>query len=168
MKKYGTEHFFIKEIEKCSKEELNEKEIYWTDYYKGYFEGYNGTKGGDGRYYLDYDKILELFDSTRMTAIEIAQECNCERTQVRKIIMQYRGEDAREDFKERVEEKKEKNQGKKVLCIGLNETFPTIRKAGDRMFELGKAKTKGGARTCIGRVCNGQRKSAYGFHFKFI
>ena len=48
--KYGTGNFTIEIIEECSKESLDEREIFWIDYYKSYDPqyGYNKTKGGTG------------------------------------------------------------------------------------------------------------------------
>lgn len=168
LNKYGADHFTIEIVEECSAEEAADREIYWIDCYKAYTEGYNATKGGDSRYRLDYKKILKLFDTTNMTGSEIADACNCERTQVRNIIIQYRGEEARKEFTKRAKDKQERTYGKKVYCIELDEFYPSIAKAGDRMVELGKAKTRDAAKICIGRVCNGQRKSTYGMHFQFI
>lgn len=49
-KKYGTGNFTIEIIEECSAEELDEREIFWIDFYKAYDKnfGYNKTKGGKG------------------------------------------------------------------------------------------------------------------------
>jgi group I intron endonuclease len=49
-KKYGLGSFVIEIIEECRKEELDEREIFWIDYYKSYDPeyGYNKTKGGTG------------------------------------------------------------------------------------------------------------------------
>lgn len=46
-KKYGFENFNFEIIEKCSIEQLNEKEVYWIQYYDSYNNGYNLTPGGD-------------------------------------------------------------------------------------------------------------------------
>ena len=48
--KYGTGNFTIEVIEECKKEELDDREIFWIDYYKSYDPkyGYNKTKGGTG------------------------------------------------------------------------------------------------------------------------
>lgn len=46
--KYGYENFEFTIIEECDKSKLNEREIYWIDYYKSFDIGYNQTKGGDG------------------------------------------------------------------------------------------------------------------------
>lgn len=45
-KKYGVENFTFEIIELCSKEKLNEKEIYWIQKYNTYYNGYNQTTGG--------------------------------------------------------------------------------------------------------------------------
>lgn len=49
-KKYGPGNFTIEIIEECEKEALDEREIFWIDYYKSYNPeyGYNKTKGGTG------------------------------------------------------------------------------------------------------------------------
>lgn len=40
------QNFTYEIIELCNKEELNEKEIYWINYYDSYIDGYNRTPGG--------------------------------------------------------------------------------------------------------------------------
>ncbi len=50
IRKYGKEHFFIKEIERnIPLNELNEREIYYIEKNNSFVNGYNSTKGGDGR-----------------------------------------------------------------------------------------------------------------------
>jgi group I intron endonuclease len=46
--KYGEENFSFTIVEKCSKDELNQREIDWITYYNAYYNGYNQTKGGNG------------------------------------------------------------------------------------------------------------------------
>ena len=52
IRKYGEDNFTIEEIDTAdSREELNEKEIYWISYYQSFTDrnkGYNMTSGGDG------------------------------------------------------------------------------------------------------------------------
>ena len=45
-KKYGLENFSFEIIEECLPQELNDKEIYWIDFYNSYYNGYNQTTGG--------------------------------------------------------------------------------------------------------------------------
>lgn len=46
IRKYGLENFNFSIIEECRRDELNEKEIYYIEYYNSYYEGYNQTLGG--------------------------------------------------------------------------------------------------------------------------
>ena len=47
IQKYGVENFEWEVIEQCKKKDLDEREIYWIEYYDSYNKGYNCTKGGD-------------------------------------------------------------------------------------------------------------------------
>ena len=46
--KYGIDNFSIEEIEECNNTNLDEREIYWIDYFDTYRNGYNCTEGGGG------------------------------------------------------------------------------------------------------------------------
>lgn len=46
--KYGQDSFSFIILEECNEDELNDKEIYWINYYDAYHNGYNQTRGGDG------------------------------------------------------------------------------------------------------------------------
>jgi group I intron endonuclease len=46
--KYGKENFEFVILEMCSESKLNEKEIYYIEYYDSIVTGYNQTKGGEG------------------------------------------------------------------------------------------------------------------------
>lgn len=61
MKKYGIENFSIEEVESCDISILNEREMYWINYFNSYKTGYNATKGGDGTPYVDRALILKLY-----------------------------------------------------------------------------------------------------------
>lgn len=64
-KKYGIENFFIEPLEtNIPIENLNNKEIFYIEKYDSFDNGYNSTKGGDGRTInkqYDESKILELY-----------------------------------------------------------------------------------------------------------
>lgn len=60
-KKYGLNNFSFEIIEKCSEEELNEKEQYYIKYYDSLNNGYNETEGGDGgKTFKNYRKRFGL------------------------------------------------------------------------------------------------------------
>ena len=48
IQKYGVENFEWEVIEQCKKKDLDEREIYWIEYYDSFNNGYNCTKGGGG------------------------------------------------------------------------------------------------------------------------
>ena len=50
LKKYGKENFSIEIIEECNDLILDDREVYWINYYKTYGQklGYNCTAGGEG------------------------------------------------------------------------------------------------------------------------
>lgn len=48
IQKYGYLNFTLEEIERVPLEKLDEREIYWIQYYNTYKNGYNQTLGGDG------------------------------------------------------------------------------------------------------------------------
>lgn len=80
-RKYGIENFSFEIIEKCDTSLLNEKEMYWIDFYNSYFDGYNETKGGDGALWsgisLTYEQIKEIqkiLETTSRTNKDIGQQ----------------------------------------------------------------------------------------------
>lgn len=52
--KYGENNFIFEIVEFCEADKLNEREMYWIDYYRcnhaKYRQGYNMTDGGEGAY----------------------------------------------------------------------------------------------------------------------
>jgi len=48
LRKYARTDFKIEIIEECNKDLLNEKEIYWINYFNTFNEGYNCDLGGGG------------------------------------------------------------------------------------------------------------------------
>lgn len=68
MRQYGLENFSFEVIEECPSEKLNEREVYWIEYYDSYNNGYNMTLGGDGgsphetnaRALLTLDDVIEI------------------------------------------------------------------------------------------------------------
>ena len=91
--KYGQEHFFVSTLEKCKDSLLNEKEIYWIQYYDSYNNGYNSTLGGqfdiknppckkviqydlDGNFKTIFNNSNEAAKETNINASYIRAACN--------------------------------------------------------------------------------------------
>lgn len=88
--KYGKENFFIKELEKCNIEELNEREIYYINLYNSYLRGYNSTKGGHSGKTLKLPKeqqkdILDLY-KLGFSLRDIAKEYNVDKATIKHVI----------------------------------------------------------------------------------
>lgn len=64
MRKYGTENFSVEKLEECNNADLDNREIYWINFYKTYSDGYNCTGGGEGgvkTYEEDLDEIIKRY-----------------------------------------------------------------------------------------------------------
>ena len=59
MNKYGCENFTVSLLEETDQPELREE--FWIDQKKSYHNGYNATRGGDGKKYLDYELIYNTY-----------------------------------------------------------------------------------------------------------
>ena len=77
IQKYGKENFSFEILETCLPEQLNEREIYWIDYFKSYDNGYNqnpgGNTGGTSQKITKKQvlEIIELLKTTSLTNEEI-------------------------------------------------------------------------------------------------
>lgn len=89
MNKYGVDNFYYEILERDVKEEdIDEREIYWIEYYDSFKNGYNSTTGGDGRTIykeLDIDYIVQsLKDGKQMK--ELAEEFNVNVCTIRRTL----------------------------------------------------------------------------------
>lgn len=84
-KKYGISNFSFEVIEKCSKNKLDEREIYWIAYYDSYNNGYNLTAGGQTKRRLDYALIANTY--LQLKSIHAtSKQLNVHRDSVRKAL----------------------------------------------------------------------------------
>ena len=59
MNKYGCENFSVSLLEETDQPEIREE--YWIEQKQSYHNGYNATRGGDGKKYLDYNLIYNTY-----------------------------------------------------------------------------------------------------------
>ena len=79
--KYGINNFTFEIIEECQPEDLDQREIYWIEYYNSYLKGYNQTTGGQGNSNNsiklsteDIDEIYDLLINSSLSQSEIAKK----------------------------------------------------------------------------------------------
>ena len=72
MNKYGVDVFTIELLEETSNP--IEREKYWIEVYGTYGStGYNATKGGDGKEYVDYEKIIDCLFENNLDHMVVAR-----------------------------------------------------------------------------------------------
>lgn len=164
MQKYGIEHFYIELIEETDCPE--EREIYWIGFYDGYTQGYNATKGGDGKQLYDHQAILARLKEHSYPC-DIAEEFGCCRDIVyniakqNNIVVQNKGHE-----KQRAILRKEisafSKDGKFV------NSFDSVTEAAEWCYNQKKCATlNSGVRSHIAEAANGKRKSAYTYIWKY-
>ena len=159
MNKYGVEHFHIETIEECSIETLNEREMYWVVYYDAYENGYNATRGGDGKCYVDSQEILDLWEQGK-NCKEIANITGyCTET----VSAHLKGNGiSPQEILDRPRLQASKAVAKIDKITG--EIIQTYINANEVERELNKTM----ASRHIYEVCRGQRKTAYGYRWKYV
>jgi hypothetical protein len=83
MQKYGIENFTVELIEETLFPE--EREKYWIEFYGSFKNGYNATRGGDGRPYIDYDLVVATYKAT-LNRNETARQLKIDPSTVSKIL----------------------------------------------------------------------------------
>lgn len=164
MNKYGIEHFYIEQIEKCLPNKASEREKYWITFYKSYENGYNATTGGDGKTLYDYQEIANRLKE-HPYAKDIAKQFGCCKDTVYSVAKNFHipliNKGNKNVNTKRTVHQYTKN-GKYV------QSFESIQAAVEWCYQQGLLKTiNSGARSHISEVANGKRKSAYTYYWKY-
>ena len=164
MNKYGDKYFHIELIEECDIELLAQRECYWIEYYNTYHNGYNATKGGDGRQLYDYNLIVELYQSGLLIK-EITDIIGCDRFVVKNALNLVEID----SFTNMVT-KSSKPIAAYTLDNILIRQFNSQSDAARWLIEEGIAQTDSikNVGYVIGRAANGDRKTAYKMLWKNI
>lgn len=161
MRKYGVENFHIELVEECPQEEVDKKEIYWIGFYKSFSNGYNATLGGDGKAFYNHEAIINRLKECPYPVL-VAEEFGCCTDTVLNIAK------ANNIIVKNLSNDKLKSASKIVYQYSkdgqLLNSFSSTIEAAKWCFENGHCKTlASGVRSHISDVCNGKRKSAYGY-----
>lgn len=157
-RKYGLDNFNIEQVEEVDNKFLNEREVYWINFYNSIIpNGYNMTFGGEGSVKIDYNKVYSLWDNGKSVA-QIATILGNSIPQIKTILSTYN------NFNIEINNQRTIASTKKAVCqydknTGiLIHTFDSIKEA---------ALAVGVDRSCISRCCSGQKKSSRGYIWKF-
>jgi group I intron endonuclease len=167
MKKYGVENFSIEEVEECSSEILSEREIYWIDFYDSFRSGYNATKGGDGKPFIDEQEILKLWKDGKSLK-DIAEVIGHSRAQTSQLLRN--NGILSEDIIKRGHNKYYKSV--KMIDINANQVlaiFPSTREAARYLIKELKLSpsNEGGISSHISEACRGKRKTCQGYKWQY-
>ena len=126
IKKYGIENFSFEIIEECPREELNDKEKYWIQYFDSYKNGYNQTVGGQGALWggtsLSIEEVLlirEELKNTTKTNTMIANQFGVSENTICGINTGYYWKDDSLDYpirKNGLSEKEKAEKKVKLVC----------------------------------------------------
>jgi len=160
MKKYGVEHFWPEELEKCKDEALDEREKYWITFFDSYKNGYNATLGGEGYSKYSIEELKNYYFNNNSSLRKTAKHFNCSPVTVYRL---FKGHNIN------INNKKggRSSEGySKIIQIDLKtdeilNIFDSLKDVGTY---LGEQQKKAHVCQCI----KGQRKQAYGYKWQGI
>ena len=164
MRKYGIEHFRVELIEETDNPE--EREQYWIKQKKSYGKtGYNATKRGDGKRYLDYNLIISVYKELKSVR-KVADQLNISTDQVSHIL--HKNEIEIKSSQEINAEENSKSVKMFSLDYKLIKEFSSCAEAARYLIENNFSNCKfTTARTHISEVCQGKRMTFAKFIWKF-
>lgn len=160
MNKYGVENFIIEELEQVEDEsKLDEREIYWIQELQTYgSNGYNATKGGDGKILYDYKEIIELAN-LGYTYTQISQKLGCCKDTITKVLKAH-GVKARFGTSKLI--------AQYDLAGNYIQTFWGTSDATNWLYEKGIVKSNKKPSSHISDCCNGKQNKAHGYIWKYL
>lgn len=141
IRKYGEDKFQVIILEdNLKEEELNEREIYWIDYYKTYWKdnahGYNMTRGGDGHRLLQINnnELIALWNQGLGT-VEIASYFNCDRQAIRDRLLHigYTSKNLIDRRQKKAVNTRDKNHYDKEIILQLWNQGLSATKIGEKL-----------------------------------
>ena len=166
MRKYGIENFHIELIEETDIPE--EKEVYWIEYYGSFKNGYNATLGGDGKKYIDYDLVVKTYQELNNIK-KVSEILKIDEGHISKILKlkQIKIRTSKEVLKEITQKPVgmfDINSGELIL------SFSALADAAQYLINNHRTKSTKikGIIAHISHVCNGKRRTAYGYVWKHL
>ena len=175
IKKYDAENFKIELIETVESDKIAcERENYWITHFHTYVgfadcNGYNATLGGDGKQYINRERVKEtLLKFPDKVSEEIAEICNCCADIVRDVAKENNIHIKTSQELTREKLKREIHQ----IDLQTNEilnTFESIQDACVYLKSTYNIKSKyNSMRAYISQVARGIKKQAFGYHWEYV
>ena len=189
MRKYGVEQFFVKQIEECPNDKLNEREIYWINKLNTYKNGYNATTGGQGSSTCTKEEIIQiqqwwnegksageiktLTGRCKESISHILQHyCNISQKEILSRGQQKRDSSTRKGFIMTAETRKEiaDSQKKWVQMTDVKTNLPIKKFFGlqEAILFLRQNGYPNANKSGISRACNNIRKTYYGYKWEYL
>ena len=174
--KYGWENFETEILEECSKDLLNEREIYWIEKLSATKNGnYNILLGGQDRIKF-YEKPIEIYDlngqyvRTVKSAAEAAKELGVSRDFVYQVLYKQRPTCGGHQLKF-VEDKKsviKKFISRQGGSIAVNQIHPVTNEILATYISAAEAsRVTGIDSSAITKVCKGKLKTTKGYKWAY-
>ena len=162
MRKYGIEHFHIELLEETDNPE--EREKYWIEQKRSFKYGYNATKGGDGKQYIDYDLVIATYNQLQHINLT-AQTLSISPDSVHNILTQNHIP---------IKSSEQINREKMSKSVNMYDKQGNYIQSFSSMIDAARFLIDNGYSNCklttiryhISEVCQGKRKSAAGFVWK--
>lgn len=160
--KYGDENFKVELLEETDTPEIREE--YWISYYNSYHNGYNATRGGDGKKYIDYELVVDTYKKYR-NAQETAGFLGISTDTVYSVMKQNGGVLPSSIVNK---EKQSKHVQMYNLNMMLEKEFDSLYDVARYLIDMGVAHGElRGITSTIRRAINGRQRSAYGKQWRW-
>lgn len=159
MRKYGTGHFHIEEVEQCRNNILNERECYWISFYDSYSNGYNATKGGEGKAFADTEAIITLWNEGKNIK-EIHNITGHDHNTITNHLKDY-------GITTEERQKRGRDYLRRPVAM-LDKNTEEVIKVFNTTHEISDYLDKIMASRHVFEVCQGKRKTAYGYKWKYL
>lgn len=160
MRKHGVKNFNIEKLEVCDESNIDEREVHWINFYNSYKNGYNATKGGEGKSLLNYEEVIAIYNELKSVKLT-AEHLNCSKDAVSDILKSFSITIVKINTQVKAVEifDGEKSIGK----------FESVKLASKFLIEkLNLKRDDDFYVSHIAACCRGTRKSCLGYTFKYV
>lgn len=173
MAKYGTENFNCVILEECSKEKLDEREIFWIEQLQTYKNGYNANTGGGRHEHLGRQVDCYDFNGNYIksypSVTAMAEDLNATREQAYQVLQGYRKSFQGYQIKYHDDLKPvlpyNSNQGGGIKIAQIDKDTGLIINIFKSAAEA--SRSTGADSSSIIKVCKNKLKSTHGFIWRY-